>query len=193
MCVGEAVRRLCKRYAAGALGAAALALAGAGAAAASDGATGAAAAAGTGTPTPKTTESVTLEQCAAAATQVERSATFAAEMTLLPGSTRMEMRIELLERTGKESAYHAVTAPGLGSWRLASAGVRIYRYVKQVTNLAAPAVYRADVHFRWLGAHGRVVRSAERRSASCAQLLPSETGATEAATMAEKPSAAPLA
>lgn len=141
----------------------------------------------------KTTDSVTLEQCTAAATQMERSATFAAEMTLIPGSTRLEMRIQLLERTPKESAYRAVTAPGLGSWRAASAGVKVYRYVKQVTNLAAPAVYRADVRFRWLGAHGRVMKSAERRSNSCAQLLPRETGATEAAPPPEKSSLTPAA
>jgi hypothetical protein len=168
------------------------ALAGAGAAVA-DGAAPAADAASVAGATAKPTDSVALEQCATASTQMERSATFAAEMTLLPGSTRLEMRIALLERTPKESTYHAVTAPGLGAWRAAAAGVKVYRYVKQVTNLAAPAVYRADVRFRWLGAHGRVVKSAERRSASCAQLLPSETGATEAAPVAEKNLASPLA
>jgi hypothetical protein len=144
-------------------------------------------------PAGKAIASVTLEQCATAATQVERSATFAAEMTLIPGSARMQMRIELLERTGNESTYHTVTAPGLGSWRAAAAGVKVYRYVKQVTNLAAPADYRAEVRFRWLGAHGRLVRSALRRSASCAELLPSETGATEAAPAAAQSSVAPPA
>jgi hypothetical protein len=168
------------------------ALAGAGSAAA-ELAAPAAETASASAPSAKPAASVTLEQCSAAATQIERSATFAAEMTLLPGSTRMEMRLALLERTPKESTYHAVTAQGLGSWRLATAGVKVYRYVKQVTNLAAPAVYRADVRFRWLGAHGRVIKSAERRSASCAQLLPSETGATEATPAGLQAPASPIA
>jgi hypothetical protein len=140
----------------------------------------------------KAAASVVLEQCATAATQMERSATFAAEMTLVPGSTRMQMRLELLERTGQERVYHVVSATGLGSWRSAAAGVKVYRYVKQVTNLAAPAGYRAEVQFRWLNAHGRTVKTDDRRSAPCEELRPSETGATEAALQQQAP-AAPIA
>jgi hypothetical protein len=186
------VRKLFGNCGAAALAVLALALAGAGTAAAAAPeaspaplASASTATTGTGGKAP---DSVALEACTTAATQMERSATFAAEMTLVPGSVRMEMRLELLEKTGKQVDYHAVTAPGLGAWRAAAPGVRVYRYVKQVTNLAAPAAYRAEVRFRWLGAHGRLVKSAARRSASCAQLLPSETGATEAAPQ----SAAPL-
>ena len=64
-------------------------------------------------------------------------------MTAVPGTAKMEMRIDVLERAPTETAFHAVTAAGLGVWRTAAPGVKTYRYLKQVTNLAAPAYYRA--------------------------------------------------
>ena len=78
-------------------------------------------------------------------------------MSLVPGATRMEMRIDLLERGSEEESYRRVTATGLGVWRLSTPGVKSFRYLHQVTNLAAPASYRGAVHFRWLNAHGRDV------------------------------------
>ena len=35
-------------------------------------------------------------------------------------------------------SFHTITAPGLGVWRASDPGVKIYRYLKQVTNLFAP-------------------------------------------------------
>jgi hypothetical protein len=90
-------------------------------------------------------------------------------MTAVPGTAKMEMRIDLLERLPQALLFHTVTAPGLGVWRSASSGVKVYRYVKQVANLSAPANYRGAVRFRWLNAKGRVIRSLSLRTASCLQ------------------------
>ena len=49
--------------------------------------------------------------------QAERSATFAGEMTAIPGTAKMEMRIDVLERMPDEAVFHTVSAPGLGVWR----------------------------------------------------------------------------
>ena len=111
----------------------------------------------------------TLEQCVTSLTQAERSATFLGEMTAIPGTGRMSMRIELQERPQAQSAFHTVAAPGLGVWRAAAPGVKVYRYIKQVTNLSAPAVYRAAVRFRWLNARGKLIRAVERRTSTCTQ------------------------
>jgi hypothetical protein len=119
--------------------------------------------------------SATLEQCVASAVPIERSVTFTGQMVATPGTQRMGMRIELLEHNPGQPGYHEVTAPGLGVWRGSEAGVRIYRYVKQITNLSAPAVYRAVVHFRWMGEKGHVLKRAELRTARCAQPVVSET------------------
>ncbi len=96
--------------------------------------------------------SAVLEQCVTAVTQAERSATFSGAMTAIAGSAHMAMRIDVQEQTPREALFHTITAPGLGVWRSADPGVKTYRYLKQVTNLSAPASYRAAVRFRWLNA-----------------------------------------
>jgi len=113
--------------------------------------------------------SVALEQCVSAGALSERSATFVAQMVASVATQKMAMKIELEERAHGEAEYRSVLAPGLGVWRAAEPGVRIYKYVKQVTNLAAPASYRAVVRFRWVGDRGRTIKRAEARSTRCFQ------------------------
>lgn len=117
-------------------------------------------------------DSASLVQCLTASEPAERSATFAGEMTMVAGASRMSMRIELLERTPGEMGYRAVAAPGLGVWRASDPGVGVYKYVKQVTNLSAPADYKGLVTFRWQGARGRTVKREERRTRRCSQPAP---------------------
>jgi hypothetical protein len=118
------------------------------------------------------TVSVMLEQCLSTGEQANRSATFSGEMTAIAGTARMAIRIEVQERMPGEELFHAVSAPGLGVWRGSESGVKIYKYVKQVTNLSSPAVYRALVRFHWLNDNGHVIRRAERRTPKCAQPAP---------------------
>jgi hypothetical protein len=133
----------------------------------------ASASAGTGQsapPTSKANASATLQQCATATIpQTERSATFAGEMTAIPGTAHMQMRIELEERALGEAMYRTVTAPGLGVWHSSAAGVKIFAHIQQVTNLSAPAVYRGAVRFRWLNAKGRPIKTQELHTARCEQ------------------------
>jgi hypothetical protein len=116
--------------------------------------------------------SASLEDCSTAFAQPERSATFVGEMQAIPGSARMSMRIELLERGGSEPTFHPVTYPGLGAWLKASPGVKTYKNIDKVTDLAAPAVYRAAIRFRWLNARGRVIKFLDLRTPRCEQPLP---------------------
>ena len=129
--------------------------------------------------------SATLEDCETSSVQAERSATFAGEMTAVAGTVRMAMRIDLEERTPEQSLYHTVSAPGLGIWRLSDPRVKIYKYLKQVTNLSAPAAYRAVIRFRWLAPHGRVLKRVQRYTGRCTQPappLPVEGGQVGAST-----------
>ena len=121
---------------------------------------------------PQPVVAATLAECVVPALAGERTATFAAEMTTVPPSARMQMRIEVQERQPGEVLFRAIVAPGLSAWRTSEAGVHVYRYVRQVTNLSAPAVYRALVHFRWLDARGAVIRRAERLTPRCVQPAP---------------------
>lgn len=132
---------------------------------------GAMAASTNGSETKPSGVSATLEQCVTSEEQAERAATFAGEMASIPGSSKMEMRIDVLERTPREMAFHMVSAPGLGVWRTAAPGVKSYRYLKEVTNLAAPAFYRAVVRYRWFNGKGRLLKTAELRTPRCAQPL----------------------
>lgn len=125
----------------------------------------------TGPETKPSIISATLEQCVTSTEQAERAATFAGEMASIPGSSKMEMRIDVLERMPREMVFHMVSAPGLGVWRTAAPGVKSYRYLKEVTNLAAPAFYRAAVRFRWFNAKGRLIKAAELRTPRCSQPL----------------------
>ena len=111
----------------------------------------------------------TVEQCVTTGEQTDRSATFSAEMMAIAGTARMAMRIEVQERMPGEELFHTVSAPGLGVWRGSAPGVKIYQYVKQVTNLSFPADYRALVRFHWLNGKGYVVRRAERHTLQCVQ------------------------
>ena len=131
-----------------------------------------AAAATTGSVPAKPPVSATLESCVEAPEQAERSATFAGEMSMIPGAAKMEMRIDVLERAPAEEAFHVVAAPGLGVWRWAAPGVKTYRYLKEVTNLAAPAYYRAAVRFRWVNAKGKLVKAYELKTPRCIQSSP---------------------
>ncbi len=121
----------------------------------------------------------TLTECVTASAQSQRSATFSGEMSAIPGSARMEMRIDVLERPPSAAAFHVIGAEGLGVWRTAAPGVKSYKYIKQVTNLAAPAYYRGAVRFRWLNAKGKLIRAQELRTAGCLQTVLSEAPSGE--------------
>src|SRR2546428_5630831 len=58
--------------------------------------------------------SATLVQCVTSVEQAERSATFAGEMTLVSGATRMAMRVDIEKRAPHEAHFHLISAPGLG-------------------------------------------------------------------------------
>ena len=112
---------------------------------------------------------VALEGCVSTGEQGERSATFSGEMTATVGTAKMAMRIDVEERGVEELEFHTISAPGLGVWRWADPRVKIYKYVKQVTNLSSPATYRAVVRFHWLNDGGHVIRRAALHTARCVQ------------------------
>ena len=90
-----------------------------------------------------------LEACVTSVVQSERAATFSGEMTATAATAKMSMRIDLEERAPEEAEFHPVVESGLGVWRAADPKVKVYKYVRQVSNLGSPAAYRALVRFRW--------------------------------------------
>jgi hypothetical protein len=125
--------------------------------------------AGMPAPPPAPAVTASVEQCIPSVNQADRSVTFTAQMTAVEGTQRMAIQFEVQERSPTDTAYHTVVAPGLSDWRSSEQRVKIYKYVKQVTNLAAPAVFRAQVRYRWLDARGHVIKRAQRRTPVCVQ------------------------
>ncbi|HTA97720.1 MAG TPA: hypothetical protein VK730_08780 [Solirubrobacteraceae bacterium] len=127
--------------------------------------------------------SLGIEQCVTSTVQAERSATFTAQMTATAATQKMAMRIELQQRSQGESEFHNLAAPGFGVWRTSEPGVEIYKYVKQVTNLDAPAAYRVMVRFRWIDERGHVFKRDELHTSRCVQpTLPGQVTQTPPTT-----------
>lgn len=97
-----------------------------------------------------------------------RSATFRGVMHAVRGSSRMQMRFTLLEKTGA-GGFEALRQPELATWQRSRPGVKVFAYDQRVAGLRAGGSYRVRVAFRWLGADGTVVRRLARRSDSCRQ------------------------
>jgi hypothetical protein len=131
--------------------------------------------------------SASLEQCVTAVEQVNRSATFVGEMNAVPGTARMQMRIELLERAPSEASFHTVTSPGLGAWQRSSPGVKTYKNVNKVTDLGAPALYRAAIRFRWLNSRGHAIKVLDLRTPRCDEPTAPAPGAETGAAGAVAP------
>jgi hypothetical protein len=111
--------------------------------------------------------SATVEQCVTAPTQADRAVTFTGQMETVTGAHRMAMEIVVQERPPSDGGFHALLAAGPPAWQRSEVGVKIYKYVRQVTDLPAPAYFRAVVTYRWLDEKGRVLRSEERRTPAC--------------------------
>lgn len=137
---------------------------------------------GAGTTSPAPTLTADVEQCVTAPTQADRSVTFTGQMETVAGAHRMAIEIVVQEHTLEEEGFHTLTTAGLGSWQRSEAGVKIYKVRQAVTDLPAPAVFRAIVRYRWLNEKGEVIRRDERHTPICKQ--PGER--TKAATTSGK-------
>ncbi len=139
---------------------------------------------GAGTTAPTPTLSAGVEQCVTAPTQADRSVTFTGQMETVAGAHRMAIEIVVQEHSIEDEGFHTLTTAGLGSWQRSEAGVKIYKVRQAVTDLPAPAVFRAIVRYRWMNERGAIIRHDERRTPLCKQ--PGErakTGTTSLATM----------
>jgi hypothetical protein len=122
--------------------------------------------------------SATLEQCTVAVDQPGRAATFNGQMSAVPGTRRMAMQILVQEQAPGETEFHTLPA-ATSDWRHSEAGVKIYKFVRQVTDLPASGSFRALVLFRWLGEDGHVIKRAARHTDACVQPTRSPVGHTQ--------------
>jgi hypothetical protein len=104
-----------------------------------------------------------------------RAISITSVMTPLTGTNKMQVRVLVLTRTKAAGPYSMVSGGDLGTWitpanpTLGQRHGDVWILRKQVVDLAAPAAYRFRVFFRWIGAHGRLLGTAERESPICSQ------------------------
>ena len=110
-------------------------------------------------------------------------------MTAVAETARMQIRVEVQERIPGEPQYRTVSDPALGVWHGSAPGVKLYTHIQQVTNLSAPAFYRAVVHFRWLNAKGRAIKAEQLSTPRCEQPAPPSSTATGTPTTTASASA----
>jgi len=110
--------------------------------------------------------------CTTGSSDLQRAATFSAQMNAVPGTRTMSMSFDLYEQTSASSGYVAVNAPGFGLWQTSNRGIASFTANENVVDLPAPASFRALVHYRWLDRHGRVIRRTDRVTAACVETAP---------------------
>ncbi len=141
---------------------------------------------GTGTGTAPSV-SASVGECVTAVAQADRSVTFTGQMETVPGAHRMAMEIVVQEHVPGEVGFHTLADAGPATWQRSEVGLKIYKYVRQVTGLPAPAAFRAVVQYRWLNEKGHVLRTTVRRTPACRQ--PGERPRAETAPAATMPGA----
>ncbi len=114
-------------------------------------------------------------QCQRAIEPSQRLITVEALMRPVRGTVKMALRFELLSRLQAGSPVTEVAGHDLGNWVSPSnptLGQRpgdVWIVDHPVVGLDAPLVYRFRITFRWTGAHGRVLGSLVRVTATCFQ------------------------
>jgi hypothetical protein len=112
-----------------------------------------------------------LTACESGPQPTDRTATFTGSMPKIKGTKRMWMRFDLQQLIAPATAYVTVKAPGLGVWQKSgSTPSSGFVFTQRVQALAAaPATYKAVVHFRWYGRGGKLLRASRRTTPTCRQ------------------------
>jgi hypothetical protein len=114
--------------------------------------------------------------CQRALEPSQREVSVTAVMRPLKGTRRLELRFDLLSKAPPATTYSVVHGPGLGTWvsptdppTLGSRPGDVWKLYHPVADLPAPANYRLQAEFRWIGTHGRVIGGQVRVSKTCYQ------------------------
>lgn len=108
----------------------------------------------------------------------ERAVSITAVMRPITGTSKMQMRFELMRRPNVTAKPVSIAARGLRTWLTPSDPTIGQnpgdRWVVQhpVVDLAGPDLYRFKVSFRWFDSQGNVLGSIVRRSRTCYQPEP---------------------
>ncbi|MGD0196683.1 MAG: CARDB domain-containing protein [Solirubrobacteraceae bacterium] len=114
-------------------------------------------------------DSATLAACVQGSTASARTASFSATMQTLPRVSAMAVSFDLYERTTRGAPFTRISAPGFGAWQVSSPGIASFTATENVVDLPASGAFRAVVHYRWIGAHHRVLDADLRVTPACVE------------------------
>ncbi|MGH2882211.1 MAG: hypothetical protein ACRDPA_05835, partial [Solirubrobacteraceae bacterium] len=135
---------------------------------------GSATAAASSSPTPPR-DSLGSFVCQKALDPPSRAVSVQSVMRPVAGTSKMQMRFQLMRQSKPGGKYRFVHGRGLGSWISAqdpTLGQRpgdVWIVNHPVVDLPAPATYRFRVSFRWLGSSGQQLSTAVQSSPRCYQ------------------------
>jgi len=104
-----------------------------------------------------------------------RAVSVQAVMRPLSGTSKMQMKFQLMRQLKPHTRFMAVHGRGLGNWisptnpTLGQQAGDVWILTHPVVNLAAPATYKFRVMFKWIGAQGQTLGTAGQTSPSCYQ------------------------
>jgi hypothetical protein len=104
-----------------------------------------------------------------------RAVSIQAVMRPVTGTSKMQMKFELLRSTKSHPRFLSVRGRGLGSWisptdpTLGQQAGDVWILTHPVVNLAAPATYKFRVTFKWLGSDGQTLGTTIQSSPTCYQ------------------------
>ena len=113
--------------------------------------------------------------CHRAVSPISRQISVWALMRPLLRTRKLQERWVLLSRTSPGTPFTVVPGTNLDTWvsptdpTLGQRSGDVWKLHKSVSDLAAPAAYRLQATFRWLGAGDRVLGSVQRTTPTCAQ------------------------
>jgi CARDB len=104
-----------------------------------------------------------------------RAVSVQAVMRPVTGTSKMQMKFELMRQLKPHTRFVAVRGKGLGSWisptdpTLGQQAGDVWILNHPVVNLGAPATYKFKVVFRWIGAQGQTLATDTQTGPSCYQ------------------------
>ncbi len=104
-----------------------------------------------------------------------RAVSVQAVMRPVTGTSKMQMKFELMRQLKPHTRFVAVHGKGLGSWisptdpTLGQRAGDVWILNHPVVNLGAPATYKFKVVFRWIGAQGQTLATDTQTGPSCYQ------------------------
>ena len=127
-------------------------------------------------PQPPPREALNGFGCHRSSDSLSRWIAITAVMRPVSGTQQMAMKFQLLRKRAHSQAFNDVSGGDLGKWirptnppTLGQRPGDHWTVQKQVVNLAAPAVYKLRVSFRWFGTGQKVLQTVVKITQNCHQ------------------------